>query len=265
MRVGIFDSGVGGLSILSAVTKALPGLDVVYCCDNLNFPYGTKSEFEVLRLALEITEKFIVRANIDVLVIACNTVSTIALAALRAKISIPIVGVVPAVKPAAQASISKIIGILATPSAIRQPYLSTLIDEFANGCEVVKCGPSGLAGLAEQKMRGVAITDEDILEQIPEIVEAARRGLDQLVLGCTHFPLLATEFRRVLPPSVHLVDSGEAVANRVKAILHELDGLPPSSAINDVEGWCSGPSFSVVLPESLAGNQRDLLVKSFSV
>ena len=257
MRVGVFDSGVGGLSILSAIRTKNPAVEMAYCCDNLNFPYGTKSEADVIKYASAVTQKFVIQAKIDVLVIACNTASTIALPAIRSILSIPVVGVVPAVKPAAQATRSKIIGILATPAAIRQPYLATLIAEFAGGCEVVLCGSSGLVHLAEQKMRGQIILDEDVKAQIPELIAAVKRGLDHVVLGCTHFPLLADELRRVLPFSVEFVDSGVAIANRVQALLDQGGcGYPRDSS--EVQGWCSGPQFLIQLPLGFVGAQSKL-------
>ena len=118
MRVGVFDSGVGGLSVLRAIRDSLPSVELAYCCDNQNFPYGTKSEADVVRFSTDVTARFAARANLDVLVIACNTASTVALPAIRAGLTIPVVGVVPAVKPAAAASKSKIIGVLATPQII---------------------------------------------------------------------------------------------------------------------------------------------------
>ena len=263
MRVGVFDSGVGGLSILSSIRKNMASLDVAYCCDNLNFPYGTKSEADVIKYATLVTQQFVTQAEIDVLVIACNTASTIALSNIRSVLSIPVVGVVPAVKPAAQASRSKIIGILATPASIRQPYLAALISEFAADCEVVMCGSSELVQLAEQKMRGQIILDDEIRAQIPELLDAARRGLDQVVLGCTHFPLLASELCRALPNSVQLVDSGEAIASRVKVILENALHQQSTCATN-VEGWCSASGFSIQLPCGFLGPQSALILKTLS-
>lgn len=260
MRVGVFDSGVGGLSILSAIRAAVPGLELAYCCDNVNFPYGTKSEADVIKYSSQVSQQFVADAKIDILVIACNTASTIALPTIRSQLSIPVVGVVPAVKPAAQRTKSKIIGILATPASIRQPYLAALISEFAEGCEVVLCGSSGLVQLAEKKMRGVVIGDAEVRAQIPEILEAATRGLDQLVLGCTHFPLLEAELRRVVPSQVQFVNSGDAVAKRVKAILENL-GYVSESNSTDVQGWCSGTDFSIQFPIGFIGNQPELVLQ----
>ncbi len=248
MHVGVFDSGVGGLSILSSITRALPWVRLSYCCDNLNFPYGTKSDEDVIRLSVDITSRYFAEAKFDVLVIACNTASTIALASVRAALPIPVVGVVPAVKPAAAASHTKVIGVLATPGTIRRPYLADLIREFAADCEVVTCGSSALVQLAERKLRGDIGTDDEFRHEIGEIIAGCARGLDQLVLGCTHFPLITEELRRVLPAGVQFVDSGEAVAARVAVIGQELK-LPAKSReprfSPEITGYCSGESFEL--------------------
>jgi glutamate racemase len=250
MHVGVFDSGVGGLSILGSIRSALPSVRLSYCCDNLNFPYGTKSDDQVVRFTVDVTSRFFAEAKFDVLVIACNTASTIALAAVRAALPIPVVGVVPAVKPAAAASRSKVIGVLATPGTIRRPYLADLIREFAADCEVITCGSSGLVQLAERKLRGDIGTDDEFKREIGEIITGCGKGLDQLVLGCTHFPLVADELRRVLPPGVLFVDSGGAVASRVAAIGRELN-MPEKSAGNiispEITGYCSAEPFELTV------------------
>lgn len=256
--VGVFDSGLGGLSIASAIRQSLPCLDLAYCCDNLNFPYGTKSESQVIDAALTSTELFYKETSFDILVVACNTASVVALEAIRKQLSVPVVGVVPAVKPAALASESRIIGILATPVTISRPYLDNLIKEFASDCKVVKTGSSKLVALAEQKMRRLRRVDEsfidDVRAEIGLIIEACRLGLDQLVLGCTHFPLLVEELKVVLPDSVSFVDSGQAVANRVKTLLTDARRLiktDSSSDIGTLKGYCTADSFVIYLPKQL--------------
>jgi glutamate racemase len=254
MRVGVFDSGVGGLSILEAISAVLPGATYSYCCDSLNFPYGTKTESAVVDCASQVTKKFYDHAGIDVLVIACNTASTVALPQIRHMLPIPVVGVVPAVKPAAERSQSKVIGVLATPATVSRPYLDSLIHEFAKDCRVVKCGSSELVQLAERKLRGEVISIEDVRRELSPIIDALPLGLDQLVLGCTHFPLIADELRRVLPTSVSFVDSGQAVASRVQSIFRDLEQKHikgRSSSADKLSGWCSGPTFSLTAPGNL--------------
>ena len=271
MRIGVFDSGVGGLSILRTIREALPDAMMSYCCDNLNFPYGTKSDEDVKRFALDVTSRFHAAAKLDVLVIACNTASTIALDAIRANLPIPVVGVVPAVKPAALASRSKIIGVLATPATIRRPYLDQLIREFASDCEVIKCGSSGLVTLAERKLRGDVAPDAEFRAEIADIIAGAARGMDQLVLGCTHFPLIQDELRRVLPPGVRFIDSGEAVANRVKVICGS-QAYPGSVKLADdsakakahIDGYCSGESFELDLTSVISGVDGKLVLRKLA-
>ena len=214
VTVGVFDSGLGGLSIMGAIRRVMPEADYAYCCDNLNFPYGTKSEAEVIAAAEKVTSLFFDTTHFDVLVIACNTASVLALESIRKNLPIPIIGVVPAVKPAAQASKTKVIGVLATPVTIRRPYLDSLIKNFAAECRVIKVGSSKLVTLAEEKIRRrvgqEALDLQEIRIEVEPIVAEAKVGLDQLVLGCTHFPLLEDELRQVIPPTVNFVDSGSA-------------------------------------------------------
>lgn len=237
---------------MKAIRDAMPEVELSYCCDNANFPYGTKSESSVIQFASTVAKKFYDAAGFDVLVIACNTASTVALPKIRAELPIPVVGVVPAVKPAALASKSKIIGVLATPATIARPYLDELIREFAGDCEVVKCGSSELVFLAERKLRGDVGTDEEFRKEVGVIIEASARGLDQLVLGCTHFPLLAEQLRRVIPASVQFVDSGAAIASRVRSLIDDLNqnNAVSRSQSSGITGWCSGDSMTVNLPAS---------------
>jgi glutamate racemase len=260
MRVGVFDSGLGGLSILGAIQSAGPHFDFAYCCDNLNFPYGTKTEDDVVIAATAIAKKFSKAINLDLLVIACNTASVVALDSIRREIPIPVVGVVPAVKPAAAASRNKFIGILATPVTIKRPYLDQLVKDHASDCKVIKCGSSKLVAIAEAKMRGMPGSYQpdldEIRAEIMDISNAASLGLDQLVLGCTHFPLIASELKQVLPSSLHLLDSGEAIAKRVMNLL----SADVSSSVMDpanrpeIMGFCSGEPFTVFLPQSFKSN-----------
>jgi glutamate racemase len=270
MKVGVFDSGLGGLSILGAIKDYIPGIELAYCCDNFNFPYGTKSEADVITAALDATQRFFEQSAIDVLVIACNTASVVALEAIRQILPIPVVGVVPAIKPAALASKSKIIGVLATPVTIRRPYLESLIKEFASDCEVVKCGSSSLVLLAESKMRGqqnVGLTDQSLRTEMAMIIDAAKRGLDQLVLGCTHFPLIVDELRQVLPSTVNFVDSGQAVASRVRTILTargDWDSTINMSSPGDLTGYCSGESFAIKLPPVFLASLENLVLRKLA-
>lgn len=211
-RVLVFDSGVGGLSVTACIHRALPGVELVYLADNAGFPYGGQSEQVVISRCCHLIAECLRQFPCDVVVVACNTASTVVLPHLRALVEVPIVGVVPAVKPAAACSVNRRIGLLATPATIKRPYLDELIAEFAADCEVVRVGHPGLVGWAEQLVQGMAPPQSDI-DQAMLPLRAA--GVDTVVLGCTHYPLLLPWLRKSLPEVAAWVESGEAIARRV--------------------------------------------------
>lgn len=220
MRVAIYDSGVGGLSILNALKTRMPQSQYIFVSDNGGYPYGTKAEAELLERCQRVFDNVVKRFKPDVLIIACNTASTVCLPMLRAKTSVPIVGVVPAVKPAAQLSDAKVIGLLATPATVARKYTQDLIDEFAQGCAVVKIGSSELVDIAENKLNGQSVD----LDQVESVLTPflLHESLDTLVLACTHFPLLIDEIKAVLckhQRTIALIDSSEAIAKRVQSLL----------------------------------------------
>jgi len=212
-KVLIFDSGVGGLSILQEVRRQLPWCQYVYACDNRAFPYGTKAESELVERVDTVLKALIAETAPDIVVIACNTASTVALPKIRAHFLNPVVGVVPAIKPAALQSRSKVIGLLATPATVKRPYTQWLIDEFAGDCRVVRVGSAELVELAEQKLRGTEVPHDQLRQIIQPFFDDPQ--LDTLVLACTHFPLLRAELTAVAPRPVAWIDSGEAIARRV--------------------------------------------------
>ena len=216
----VFDSGVGGLSVFDCIAAALPGLRLLYVADNAYFPYGTKEEAALVTRVRDLLAGLTERLHPDLIVVACNTASTVALPALRDALAVPIVGTVPAIKPAAQTSVTRVIGLLGTPGTVRRQYTQALIDEFAPDCTVLRHGSAELVELAEQKLRGEAIA--------PAAIERALAGLfdqpggeriDTVVLACTHFPLLADELAAGAPRPLHWIDSGAAIARRVAALL----------------------------------------------
>ncbi len=222
-HVLIFDSGAGALAVFGEVARLNPGVRCSLTCDNAFFPYGSLPEPQLLRRVVDVVGHMIEEISPDLAVIACNTASTLVLEQLRRTFDIPFVGVVPAIKPAAQISRNQIIGLLATPATISRSYTDNLIQDFAPGCTIVRLGSSRLVYMAEQKLRARAVDlDElgDILTPFSEIP-----NLDTLVLACTHFPLLAEEIRLVLPQTISLVDSGEAIARRIRSLLKH--GEPP--------------------------------------
>ncbi len=213
MRIAIIDSGIGGLTVTEAIKRVLPEESYFYCSDNAHFPYGEKSQEEVLQYTLKTAEKVMSRFQPDLLVVACSTASTIALEALRSRYDKPIVGVVPAIKPAAELSSTKVIGLLATQGTVNRPYTNDLIVKFASHCKVVKLGSSKLVQMAESKMAGEEVSLVDLQKELGAFL--ATPEMDSVVLGCTHFPVLKVELEKIAPRKMRWLEPGEAIARRV--------------------------------------------------
>ena len=222
-RILAADSGLGGLTIVTEIRRLLPQARLSYLCDNAFFPYGTRADDALLAHFLGVMNRAIERVRPDLIVTACNTISTICLPQLRAATTIPVVGVVPAIKPAAQQSKRKIIGLLATPATINRPYTDDLIQRYAADCTVLKVGSADLVEMAEAKLRGTAI-DQVRLRNIvaPFFDRPVNAQPDIIVLACTHFPLLRAELEAAGPPGVDWIDSGAAVARRAVEVLPPL-------------------------------------------
>lgn len=219
-RVLVFDSGVGGLSVGACVRQQLPGTELVYLADNAGFPYGDQPEPVVIERCCRLIGYALAQYAPEVIVVACNTASTVVLPHLRSMTDVPVVGVVPAIKPAAARTVNRRIGVLATPATIRRPYLDDLVQEFAGHCLVERIGHPGLVRWVEESVGGQEIP----LAELAAAVAAFRAaGVDTVVLGCTHYPLLLGALREVLPEVVHWVDSGEAIARRVGQLLAGLN------------------------------------------
>lgn len=213
-KILIFDSGVGGLSVYKEIQALLPQLDYLYIFDNEAYPYG-ELEHDILIARVDtIVSSLVAQHQIDLVVIACNTASTIVLPTLRAKLSVPVVGVVPAIKPASNLA-NKAVGLIATPATITRPYTHDLIRDFSQSKPVELLGSTRLVDIAEEKLRGKAVD----LEELKNILAPMESKIDVAVLGCTHFPLIREEIQAVLTNHVQLVDSGEAIARRVKDLL----------------------------------------------
>lgn len=225
-----FDSGVGGLSILAPVRDMLPTAPIIYAADSAGFPYGTKSEAEIAARVPALLGRLVERYRPRLAVIACNTASTIALAAVRAALDIPVVGTVPAIKPAALLSKSRVFGVLGTDATVRQPYVDRLAAEHGADCTVLRHGSAALVQLAEAKLRG---------EQLdPQVARAALAGLttqpggermDMVVLACTHFPLVEAELAAAAPHPMGFVHGGDGIARRI-AFLTQGQGWPAAPA-----------------------------------
>ena len=224
------DSGLGGLTVVAEIRRLLPAARLAYLCDNAFFPYGRRPDSELLDHFLNVMERAVRQVRPDLIVTACNTISTICLPELRAATTIPVVGVVPAIKPAAQQSRRKVIGLLATAATIDRPYTDDLIRRHAADCTVLRIGSGELVEMAEAKLLGRAV-DRARLPAIlaPFFDRPQDQQPDVVVLGCTHFPLLRTELEAAGPAGVAWNDSGVAVARRV------LEVLPPASSGSGIE------------------------------
>jgi glutamate racemase len=219
-RILIFDSGVGGLSIFHEIQKKLPFASLIYASDNAFFPYGTKGETELISRVDKVLHNIISAHPADIIVVACNTASTLTLPHIRHSFQQPVVGVVPAIKPAAARSKSQVIGLLATPATVARSYTHSLIREHAPNAEIISVGSSELVQLAEHKLRGGEIRAEQLNVILqPFFLHPRIAEMDTLVLACTHFPLLRDELAAQFLPQVELIDSGEAIARRVASLL----------------------------------------------
>ncbi|MCC3245335.1 glutamate racemase [Methylocystis sp. WRRC1] len=220
-RILVFDSGLGGLTVFAEIVKIRPGADYVYCADDAGFPYGSWKEPELVDRVMKVMERLIAEHAPDMVVIACNTASTLVLPCLRARWpEIPFVGTVPAIKPAAEHSRSKMISVLATPGTVARDYTQNLIAQFAAHCRVALVGSTTLARLAENYMHHGSVCDEEIAAEIaPCFQETDGRRTDVVVLACTHYPLLLDAFQRLAPWPVEWIDPAPAIARRADQLL----------------------------------------------
>ena len=212
----VFDSGVGGLSVAAEIRRRLPGLPLHYLMDSAGFPYGNKDDATLIERVLKVCGDAVAQQQPRLLVVACNTASTLVLPALRAELDIPVIGVVPALKVAAQASPGGNIGLLATPATVNRPYTDDLIREFAAGCRVRRMGSTELVQWAEDWV-GFGHEPAALFEHLDSWLTTPD-PVSHVVLGCTHFPLLRPMLER-LWPTIVWVESGEAIARRVEQLI----------------------------------------------
>jgi glutamate racemase len=211
-----FDSGVGGLSILAPARLALPRAPVVYAADRAGFPYGTKSEAEIAARVPALLGRLVERYRPRLAVIACNTASTIALAHVRSALDIPVVGTVPAIKPAALRSKSRVIGVLGTDATVRQPYVDRLAAEHGADCTVLRHGSAALVALAEAKLRGEPLDPAVARDALAGLLgQPGGDRMDMVVLACTHFPLVQAELEAASPRPLSFLHGGDGIARRI--------------------------------------------------
>ena len=251
-KILIFDSGLGGLTVLAGIARRRPDVELIYAADDAFFPYGALSEAALIARVGSVMASLIERHAPDLAVIACNTAATLVLPPLRAAFpKLPFVGTVPAIKPAAEASRTRLVSVLATPGTVARDYTRALVRDFAGDCEVTLVGSARLAGLAERFLRGEAIDDAEVAREIaPGFVRRGDRRTDQVVLACTHFPLLMEHFVRLAPWPVDFVDPAAAIARRVDALLGRR-GAPRGPQVLWPAIFTSGRPPSVELQKAL--------------
>lgn len=226
-----FDSGIGGLSVLEPTHALLPNAPIVYAADPAGFPYGKRSEAEIASRVPALLGRLVERFHPRLAVVACNTASTIALEHVRSALDLPVVGTVPAIKPAAEMSVSRVIGVLGTEATVRQPYVDDLAARFAADCTIIRHGSPELVELAEAKLAGQRIDPQALRAAAQPLFDAPGGDrIDTIVLACTHFPLLEDELRAAFP-HVRYVDGGPGIARRIAFLTREQtwpDTAPPS-------------------------------------
>jgi len=226
-----FDSGVGGLSVLAPTAALLPRAPLVYVADSAGFPYGTRGEAEIAARVPALLGRLAERYDPRLIVIACNTASTIALQHVRAALDVPIVGTVPAIKPAAEASETRVIGVLGTEATVRQPYVDDLAARFAADCTVLRHGSAELVELAERALRGKAPSPGRLRAILAGLFDQPGGDrIDVIVNACTHFPLLESELAAAAPHPVRFIDGGPGIARRVASLTYGQDWPERKSA-----------------------------------
>lgn len=230
-RILVFDSGLGGLSVLKELAAHLPHAAFTYVADDAGFPYGGKEERMLSRRVVNLMAELIEAHRPDLVVIACNTASTLVLPHLRARFAVPFVGTVPAIKPAAALTRSRMISVLATPGTVRRDYTRALIDTYASHVQVALVGSTELARLAEAHLNGEKVSDEAILAEIkPCFRQNRERRTDAVVLGCTHYPFLKSQFERLAPWPVNWIDPAPAIARRAAQLVGAVKRPPRKAA-----------------------------------
>jgi glutamate racemase len=248
----VFDSGLGGLTVFREIVAARPDARFVYVADDAGFPYGNQPEAALIARIVDVVGEAIAAHAPDLVVVACNTASTLALVELRTRFSVPFVGTVPAIKPACAQSVSKRVAVLGTQATVGREYTRALIREFATGCEVALIGSVRLAGFAEAELAGTPVADASIAEEIAGcFVGDADRRTDIVVLACTHYPLLLGRFRALAPWQVRWLDPAPAIARRVVDLIGPSAGAQPVETARIV--FTSGRSPSPVLTTTLVG------------
>ena len=253
--IGLFDSGIGGTSIWREIHDLLPNEDTIYLADSKNAPYGQKSKEEIIELSIKNTE-FLLNQNAKIIVVACNTATTNAIKELRAKYDVPFIGIEPAIKPAAVNSQKHVIGILATQGTLNSELFHQTAEKFHDTKIIEQIG-HGLVPLIENGEMNSKEMNR-LLHKYLEPMMAA--NIDYLVLGCSHYPYLIPQIKKILPKEIKIIDSGEAVARQTKSVLLERNGL--NDGKNNAKSIFYSNSDPKVLKDIL-NNKYDVITKYF--
>jgi glutamate racemase len=240
----VFDSGIGGLTVLREARVLMPERHFIYVADDAAFPYGPWEEPALKAHVVALFSELLAEYDPEICVIACNTAFTLVGADLRAAFpDMPFVGTVPAIKPAAERTRSGLVSVLATPGTVKRAYTRDLIQSFASQCDVRLVGSERLAPMAEAYIRGEALSDDVVRAEIaPCFIETDGRKTDIVVLACTHYPFMANLFRKLAPWPVDWLDPAEAIARQARRLVPALEALPPGE---DIARFTSGrPDFS---------------------
>ena len=238
MSILVFDSGIGGLSVMREARVIMPGHRFIYVGDNAAFPYGDWEEGALVKRMLSVFDDLIARHNPSMIIVACNTASTLILPHLRERLAIPIVGTVPAIKPAAERTSSGQVSVLATPGTVQRDYTRSLISEFASQVNVRLVGSEQLAAIAERYLLTGEVDEDAVSEEIAGcFVDRLGARTDVVALACTHYPFLADVFRRLAPWPVDWLNPAEAIARHAKS---RLTDIQPVTDVQDIAEFTAG-------------------------
>lgn len=252
--IGIFDSGIGGTSIWSAIHQLLPNEKTIYLADSKNAPYGQKSKSEIIALSCKNTE-LLLNMDCKLIVVACNTATTNAIQELRNKYNVPFIGIEPAIKPAATHSQTQTIGILATQGTLNSDLFNKNVERFHNTKIIEQVG-HGLVPLIENGDINSPQMTALLTAYLSPMINA---NIDYLVLGCSHYPYLIPQIKKILPPHIQIIDSGEAVARQTKNVLQEKVGL--SNLKNTAPIFYTNSEPQVLM--GILGNNYEVIKKDF--
>ncbi len=253
--IGLFDSGIGGTSIWAAIHELLPNEDTVYLADSKNAPYGQKSKEEIIQLSIKNTE-YLLNQNAKIIVVACNTATTNAIKELRAKYDVPFIGIEPAIKPAALNSEKHVIGILATQGTLNSALFQQTAERYQDTKIIEQIG-HGLVTLIENGEINSPEMNRMLSEYLEPMIQA---NIDYLVLGCSHYPYLIPQIKKILPNHIKIIDSGEAVARQTKKVLTESVGLSNQSKKGETIFYSNA---NPKVLSDILNNKYDIISKDF--